>query len=213
MDMKPIIETLPLAIAAAFSPSGLLFVMLIMSGKKGKKGALLFNIGGIAFLTTVVIVFDLVIRIIGGGQKSSDPTVSCYIDIFLGILIVFITLRNIFKKSSKESKVLQLPLFVFGFVYMGINLSSLIPFIAADKTLLMSNLAPLPYFISVVVLIIVAMSLMLFPVIVEYMLPNRSQKVLAPIEKFMQKHGKILANGYFLLIAVYLIIRSIVQLL
>jgi len=212
MDMKPIIEALPLAVAAAFSPSGLLFVMLIMSGKKGKKGALLFNIGGIAFLTTLIIVFDLAFRVIGGGEKHVNPTISSYVDIAFGILIVFITARNIFKKKSKESKTPQLPLFVCGFVYMAINLSSLIPFIAATKTLLVSDIAPLPYIISVIILIIVTMSLMLFPVIVEYIIPKQSQKVLAPIEKFMQKHGKILANGYFLVIALYLIIKSIVQL-
>ncbi len=211
MDMKPIIEALPLAIAAAFSPSGLLFVMLIMSSKKGKKGALLFDIGGIAFLTAVVVIFDLLFNF-AGGQRHSDPTVSSYIDIALGILIVFITLRNILTKKKKESKELRLPLFICGFIYMAINLSSLIPFIAAAKTLFLSDIPLFPYIISIVILIIITMSLMLFPVIVEYIIPKQSQKVLAPIETFMQKHGTLLANGYFLIIALYLIIKSILQL-
>jgi hypothetical protein len=40
-------------------------------------------------------------------------------------------------------------------------------------------------------------------------MPKKSDVVMVPVKSFMAKHGSVIAKGYFLLIAAYLIFHGI----
>ena len=209
---KVFLEILPLALAATFSPSGLLFVTMILSGKENpKRHAILFLLGAIVFL--VVLGSFLLVTFKPAIEAASQPDRrSGYLDIAFGILIIiFIGQRLIFAKKKKPEKKKQRksPFLVLGFGFMIINTSTLIPFIAACKIISDGGLAAGEDLILLAFLIITTMFMISFPVIITALMPKKSDVVMVPVKSFMAKHGSVIAKGYFLLIAAYLIFHGI----
>ena len=212
---KTLIEILPLALAAAMSPSGLLLVFTILSGKKDpKRGSLAFVLGSMLFLIVlgllVMLTFNPAVK-----QANHPEKISAIIDIVLGSLILVVTGRSLLvkKKEKKASgKSRKRPYFVIGFFYMVVNTSTLIPFIAASKIIAENSLGPGGSVIAFVYLLVITMSLISLPVIMTFLLPAQSEKILGPLKSFMSRHGARIAQVFFLVIAVYLIARGVVDL-
>ncbi|MEI7690880.1 MAG: GAP family protein [bacterium] len=209
---KTFLQVLPLAIGATISPTGLLFVMMILSGKDNpKKKALSFILGATLFLTVLGIIIFFTAKPAIQATNRPDLT-SSIIDIVLGLLIVLIVIKSIFfkkKDKSTEVKKHKKPYPVIGFLYMFINVSTLIPFIAAIKIIAENKLAPLDDSSLVVVVILITMLMVAFPVIITYAMPKKSEAILGPVKGFMSKHGSTIANVYFMLMAIYLIYAGI----
>jgi len=207
-----LLKVLPLAIGATISPTGLLFVMMILSGKDSpKKKALSFILGATLFLIILGLIIFFTAK--PAIQSTNRPDVtSSIIDIVLGILIVLIVIKSVFfKKKDKQadSKKHKKPYSVIGFLYMFINVSTLIPFIAAIKIIAENKLAPLDDLSMVIAVILITMFMVAFPVIITYAMPKKSEAILGPINGFMSKHGSTIANVYFMLMAIYLIYAGI----
>lgn len=213
---KVFLEILPLALAATISPSGLLFVTLILSGKESpKRHAVLFLLGAITFL--IVLGSFLLVTFKPAIDAASQPDRrSGYLDIAFGLLIIiFIGQGLVFgkkKKPEKEEKKRKRPFLILGFGFMIINTSTLIPFIAACKIISDSDLPAAADLILLAFLILTTMLMISFPVIITVLMPKKSDVVMVPVKDFMQKHGSVIAKGYFLLIAAYLIFHGIREL-
>ena len=207
------LKVLPLAIGATISPTGLLFVMMILSGKgNSKKKALSFVIGATLFLVGLGLLIFFTYKPIVSNTAHPDD-VSSIINIVLGILIILIVIKSVFFKKKDEpvddSKKHDKPYSVLGFLYMLINVSTLIPFIAAIKIIAANKLQPWDDFSIVIAVIAITMLMVSFPVIISYAMPKESKKILDPVNAFMSKHGSQIANVYFLLMAVYLIFAGV----
>jgi threonine/homoserine/homoserine lactone efflux protein len=209
---KTFLEILPLAIAATFSPSGLLFVTMILSGKKSPvRHAVLFLLGAVAFLAVLGLVVMLTFKP-AVNSENHPGTVSSAIDIILGFLMILLIGHSFIsrkKQKQKRDKQRQRPFFIMGTGYMMINASSLIPFIAASKIIAENDHAfwdSLPLFLF---LILVTMLMVSFPVLVTILLPAKSERVMVPVKSFMSKHGSQIARAYFFLIGLYLILHGI----
>jgi len=211
---KTFLEILPLAIAATFSPSGLLFITMILSGKeKAQRHALLFLLGAVIFLLILgMVVMETYKSAIGDAAHPGDS--SGIIDILFGTMIILIITRSLIKKDKPQAepkKQKKRPFVVMGFLYMIINVSTLIPFIAACKIISENQLGfadSLPLFLF---LIAVTMLMISFPVIVTLTMPLKSEKVMGPVKSFMSKHGPRIAQVYFLAIGVYLIAHGVAR--
>jgi len=210
------LEILPLAIGAAFSPTGLLFVMMIISGKgNSKKSALGFVLGGTLFLTLLGLFLFFTAKPVVNSTNHPDLT-SSIIDICLGILILLIATKSFFFKKKPKTKAAQnknRPYPMIGFFYMAVNVSTLIPFIAAVKIISVNKLALWDNIAIFLVTVVIAMSMIAFPVVISYAMPKESQKILVPAGVFMAKNGTKLGNGFFALIAVYLIYHGVMGLM
>ncbi|MBI5871449.1 MAG: GAP family protein [Actinobacteria bacterium] len=212
---KVFLEILPLALAATISPSGLLFVTLILSGKENpKRHAILFLLGAITFL--IVLGSFLLVTFKPAIEAASQPDKrSGYLDIAFGVLIIiFIGQGLIFgkkKKPDKEKK-RKRPFLILGFGFMIINTSTLIPFIAACKIISDGGLPAAEDLILLAFLILTTMLMISFPVIITVLMPKKSDVVMVPVKNFMSKHGSVIAKSYFLLIAGYLIFHGIREL-
>lgn len=206
------LEILPLAIGAAISPTGLLFVMMILSGKdNSKKSALGFVLGGTLFLTILGLFIFFTAKPVVNSTDHPNVT-SSIIDIVLGILILGIVVKSVFfKKKNKtdDSKKKKRPYPIMGFLYMFINISTLIPFIAAVKIISMNKLVPWDGIAILLITILITMSMIAFPVVITYAMPHKSQKILGPVNSFMAKNGSKIGNVYFALMALYLIYHGI----
>lgn len=100
---KALLEILPLAIAATFSPSGLLFVTMILSGKdRPLKNTVVFLSGAILFLIAlgsfIIFAYNSAVT-----SKGHPGTFAGAIDILLGLLIIVVIGRSvIFRKKEKK---------------------------------------------------------------------------------------------------------------
>lgn len=213
---KTLLEVLPLAIGATISPTGLLFVMMILSGKDNpKKKALSFVLGSTLFLVVLGLLIFFTAKPVVNATGHPDIT-SSIIDIVLGGIIILIVIKSVFfknKNKKNENKKDKKPYPVMGFLYMFINISTLIPFIAAIKIVALNKLVPWDDISVVLIVILITMLMVAFPVILTYLMPKESQKVLGPVNIFMSKNGAKIANIYFLLMAVYLIYHGVRPLL
>lgn len=205
---KTLLEVLPLAIGAAISPTGLLFVMMILSGKgNSKKNALEFVLGSTLFLIGLGLLIFFTAKPVVNATAHPDA-ISSIIDIVLGVLIVLIVIKSVFfkkKDKKKNNEIDNKPYSLVGFLYMFVNISTLIPFIAAIKIIALNKLAPLDDISLVVMVIIITMLMVAFPVIISYLMPKKSEKILGPVNVFMSKNGAKIGNVYFLFMAFYLI--------
>jgi len=210
---RTFLAILPLAIGAAISPTGLLFVMMILSGKdNSKKSALGFVLGGTLFLTILGIFIFFTAKPVVNSTNHPNVT-SSIIDIVLSILILAIVVKSVFfKKKAKtdDPKKKKKPYPIMGFLYMFINISTLIPFIAAVKIISMNKLGPWDGIAILVVTILITMSMIAFPVVITYVMPNKSQTILGPVNRFMAKNGSKISNVYFALMAMYLIYHGVI---
>jgi len=209
-------EILPLAIGAAFSPTGLLFVMMILSGKENsKKGALGFVLGGTLLLTILGLFLFFTAQPIVNATRHPDIT-SSIIDIGLGILILLIVAMSFFFKKKPKIKAAnnkKRPYPIIGFFYMAINVSTLIPFIAAVKIISVNKLALWDNIAIFLMTVVITMSMIAFPVVISYAMPKESKKILDPMNAFMAKNGSKLGDAFFALIAVYLIYHGVMGLM
>ncbi|MHB0976450.1 MAG: GAP family protein [Candidatus Aquicultorales bacterium] len=209
---KTLLQVLPLAIAGTVSPTGLLFVMMILSGKDNpKKNALSFVIGSTIFLIVLALVVDFVYR--SAVRASNHPSLlSAFIDLGLGVLILAIVARSVFTKKKKKppsEHKRKIPYLFVGFAYMIINVSTLIPFIAANKIIADARLGLADDLALLAMLLAITMMMVAFPVIVTYTAPKSSERILGPVTAFMSKHGAQIANAYFALMAAYLIFKGL----
>lgn len=203
---------LPLALTAAISPTGLLLVMSILSGKESPvKKSRAFILGAFVFLIALGLLISLTFH--PAVQQTSNPgKTSAVIDIVLGLLILGVLVVSVFHKKKEKpakKKKRKRPYTLLGFGYMLVNYSTLIPYIAAAKIINDGDLGfweKLPLF---VILILITMSLVSLPVAVTWLFPEQSGRILGPVKTFMSRHGRMIANVFFLAMAIYLIVYGV----
>ncbi|MFA6001518.1 MAG: GAP family protein [Thermoleophilia bacterium] len=209
---KTLLEILPLALAATISPTGLLFVTMILTGKDHpKKNSVLFLCGSVIFLIVLSTVISLTYKTTVA-TASHPSTLSGVIDIVLGLLIIMVIGKAVIfgKKDKPAKKKRHRPYLVMGFLYMIINASTLIPYIAASKIITQNNIGLGNALLVFTVLILITMFMISFPVIITILLPGKSERVMKPVRSFMSRYGNQIAQAYFFLIAIYLIVHGIV---
>lgn len=204
-------QVLPLAIGASFSPSGLLLVIGILSSKgKPRRKALAFLLGS----TLLLLVAGLVVLLVLRSSVQASPRshrVSAIIDIALGLIIVMVVARSVLaKKTDKPVKrERKVPYGLVGFSFMLVNTSTLVLYIAAAKIIAEQGHGLPGSAILLTIIIVVTMSMIALPVLIAYALPQRSERMLKPVSSWLSKHGSQVANAYFMLMAIYLLVRGI----
>jgi len=212
---RTFLEILPLAIATTFNPSGLLFVIMILSGKvKPVRHAFTFLFGAATFLIVLGLFIMLTFKPAINSTNHPDA-LSSAIDIALGILVIVFIGRSFLVKAKpkKTGKASKRPFFIMGMGYMLINASSLIPFIAANKIISENGLGFAESLTIFAALIIIAMTMISFPVLIIVTMPGKSERIMGPVKTFMSKHGSQIARIYFFLMGIYLIAHGVRNLL
>ncbi|RJQ46373.1 MAG: hypothetical protein C4534_02785 [Gaiellales bacterium] len=207
-----LLEILPLALAASLSPTALGFEITILSGKgNGRRNSLLFVLGAALFLVVLGLLVMLVFRhtVI---PSDHHRKLSAWIDIVLGFSIILLVARSFLprkkkKKSGGSSR--RRPYLIVGFLFMAINTSTIIPFVAASKTIADARLPLLGAATLFAALVLMTVWMIAFPVVFSYAAPRSSGRALERMGAFMERHGSQLVRVFFLAAGVYLAVKGI----
>ena len=217
--LQTIIRILPLAIGATINPTGFLVVLMILSNKdRPSRKGLAFILGSTLTLVIIgTIIFATFRPAIQGAAPSYEKTISAVIDIVLGSLIIIVLAKEALSKKPKEQAEEKTkhkrPYFILGLGYMLIDFSSLIPYVGALKIIAEANLKTYGLLFVFLITLLITMSMLAIPVFLYLITPSRAAIIMAPIERFMNKHGKTIAVTVFAIMAIYLIAKGTIHLI
>ena len=210
-------QIIPLAFGAAVSPTALMGIILLLSiSKKPKISGMGYYAGSILMVLIVLCVGF----ILGNGVSSESPhpnPLLAAIDLILGVILLIMGIIRIFRpqKSPKHrfngehpdssSLLVFLKGLSFGFMMFFINFSTTLIVLEAGK-LIATAAVPITGKVTVsVILILITLLVCEVPLLIYFLLPSRSEKLLSKINVWMQKNGHILMGLVILAIGLYLI--------
>ncbi|MCE5213330.1 MAG: GAP family protein [Methanobacterium sp.] len=220
-----VIQIIPLAWAAAVSPTALSFFLIMMSlTNKPRLAGLSFYIGAIiVFFITVFIGILLGNSLTSSGH--TDPSTLAAIDMFLGALLVLLGIRNIFGKKSDNHggallKYLQVEdtasnlhkmkrYFTVGFLTFLINFSTAIFVLAAARQIGIADAGLVPAAAAIVVLLIITLVVIEVPLIFFLLLPKTGEKVMKPVNTWITNNGNYLVAAFLIIIGIYIVYNGL----
>lgn len=215
-------QTIPLALGAAVSPTALMGIILLLSISKNPK------ISGIGYYVGSIVLVLIVVAIgfiLGTGVSNATPhpnPLLAAIDLILGVILLIMGIIRIFRpqKSPKHrfngdhpdasGFMVFLKGVSFGFLMFLINFSTTIIVLEAGKIISTSTAPATGKGIATVILILITLLVCEIPLLIYFLLPERSERILSKINVWMQKNGHILMGIVILAIGLYLLwIRSV----
>lgn len=210
-------QIIPLAFGAAVSPTALMGIILLLSISKKPK------ISGMGYYAGSILMVLIVLGVgfvLGNGVSSESPhpnPLLAAIDLILGVILLVMGIIRTFRpqKSPKHrfngehpdssSILVFLKGLSFGFVMFFINFSTTLIVLEAGK-LISTAAVPITGKVTVsVILILITLLVCEVPLLIYFLLPSRSEKLLSKINVWMQKNGHILMGLVILAIGLYLI--------
>ncbi len=203
------LKVLPLALASAVSP-GSLAIALVILGRPGhpRLSAFAYLLGA----TVVTIVFTILGLLLASGSVSAaGPHTHAQIDAVLGSLLLVLGVAALAMKPSKDhaafsglsaqSEPRQLATFAFtGLLVMGLNVSSLVPFLAAVRTVGKAAVSDEVKILALSIAWLLLLLPMILPLVVYLVAPRAAAKILAPISAVATKYGRFLVAAICLIL-------------
>ena len=219
-----LLQVLPLAIAAAVSPTVFAAAVLILSSPyhpKTKAMAMLAG-GAVPFIVIGLGLIRLFQRLQVRLPPFRIPVLSARLDIAFGLVLIAVAIRLLLKMptvaergSSQAAGAARSPdahvlrFFAFGVWSMGTDLTTIALFVPAAHAIAGASV-PVVGKIAVFVLVVaVILTPILAPLIVAFVAPDDVERVLVPIGGFARKHTR---DAVLVLVAVfgaYLLTRGV----
>jgi hypothetical protein len=210
-------QIIPLAFGAAVSPTALMGIILLLSISKRPK------ISGIGYYAGSILMVVIVLGVgfvLGNGVSSATPhpnPLLAAIDLILGVILFVMGIIRIFRpqKSPRQrfngehpdssSLSVFLKGLSFGFVMFFINFSTTLIVLEAGKLIATASAPITGKVIVSLILILITLLVCEVPLLIYFLLPGRSDKILSKINVWMQKNGHILMGLVILAIGLYLL--------
>ena len=202
-------KVIPLAIAAAINPTGILVLMALLA--TAKRAGLFLCLGFCA----VFIGFGAVVLGFGLRLDLKPSTTSAIIDIVAAVLIAYLGWRALRKKPKPEDeKKTKKPMgaaegFAAGAALAASDFSSIIPYLVALKEMAISGVSKLDAWLALIVFLLIMLAPMVVPTALVFAAPSTADKVLGPVRRVLQKHGNTIIAVVCFVIAVYLAEKGI----
>jgi len=210
-------QTIPLAFGAAVSPTALMGIILLLSISKNPKiSGMGYYVGSII----LVLIVTVIGFILGTGLSTATPhpnPILAAFDLILGAVLLLLGIMRIFRPqkspkhrfSGEHPEASGLVVFVkgmsFGFVMFLINFSTSIIVLEAGK-IISTSLAPTSgKALAIVILVLITLLVCEIPLLIYFLLPQSSERILSKINVWMQKNGHILMGLVILAIGLYLL--------
>ncbi len=215
-------DILPLALGAAVSPTVLIGIILILSvADRPKLSGIAFYIGAIIILLIVVAAGILLGK--GAAVAASKPpsAASAYFDLALGIALILFGMRKVFKKGdstpdeskfggkSKSAGSDFIKYMILGLGMFTINFTTTVLVFAAGKDIGISGAGFIDQIIIVIILTIITLLVVEIPLLIYFAMPERSEKILKPVNLWMQKNSRYLMAAVIFLFGIYLMVKGI----
>ena len=206
-----ILKILPLAVAAAINPTGILVVRARLA--TAKRTALLLTAGFCA----AFIAFGVVVLALGLRLALKPSTTSAVIDLVAAAVIAYLGVRSLRKKkpagdddpAKKHRHLGPGAAFGAGLALAAIDFSSIIPYLVALKDMVVADAGSVAAWTALVVFLAICLFPMAAPVALAYVAPATAQHVLDPLRRSLQKHGQTIIAVVCFVLAAYLVVKGV----
>lgn len=215
---------MPLAWAAAVSPTALSLFLIMMSMTEERK------LAGFSFYFGAIVVLLLTFFIgflMGNALHNSgngNPTTIASIDLFLGAILVLLGIRSAFSKDHKKNSSLLDYLkidinatkfhkfrryFTVGLLTFLINFSTAIFVLAAGRQVGVAKAGLWPDITALLILTIITLIVVEIPLILFLAFPKQAEKVVKPMNKWLSKHSNWVMASFCLIIGLFVIYNGL----
>jgi threonine/homoserine/homoserine lactone efflux protein len=219
--------TIPLSWAAAVSPVTLsVFLIMVSMSKNPKLAGFSFYIGAIVVLLVSVFIGIFLGQKLDAAGATNQVTMAS-IDIFLGAVLFLLGLRNLVSKDESKSnhilKFVQINedasvlykfsrYFLIGVIAFLMNFSTAIFVLAVGRVIGVSHQSFGNDFISIILLIIIALVIIEIPLLFFIVAPKSAEKMTKPIDDWITKHSSLVTGLFCLIIGAYVVYAGIQKL-
>jgi hypothetical protein len=203
------IKVLPLALASAVSPASLAVSLVILGGKNQPRlKAFAYLLGG-AVVAVAITILGLVLA--DGATHVAGPHAHSIIDAVLGSLLLVLGIVALAIKPGKNGKALsgvdsqsetrQLATCgLMGLLAMGLNVSSLVPFLAAVRDVGKAVVSFEVKGVALGVCWTLLLLPMILPLVIYLVAPKAAARILTPISIVATKYGRYLVAAICLIL-------------
>jgi threonine/homoserine/homoserine lactone efflux protein len=201
-------KVVPLALAAAVNPAGILVLIALLA--TAKRSALFLCAG----FCVVFVGFGVIVLALGLRLELRPSTTSAIIDLVGAVLIAYLGVRSLRKHPQTADAKTKRPLgpaagLAAGLALAATDFSSVIPYLVALKEIALSGVPAADAWVALTIFLIICLTPMVAPVVLAYAAPTASAKVLDPLRRVLTKHGNTIIAVVCFVIAVYLAVKGI----
>ncbi|HEV2971380.1 MAG TPA: GAP family protein [Pirellulales bacterium] len=202
-------KVLPLALASAVSPASLAVSLVLLGGKiRPRMKAFAYLLGG-ALVALAFTLFGLLLA--SGPSPATGPHAHAVIDAVLGSLLLALSVVALAIKPSKDGRDLsgldsqserrQLgTCALMGLLAMGLNVSSLVPFLAAVREVGRAVVSMEVKGIALGVAWLLLLLPMILPLVIYLIAPKAAARILTPVSIAATKYGRYLVAAICLIL-------------
>jgi len=200
-------KIVPLAIAAAINPTGILVLVALLA--TSKRTGLAYCIGFCATFAG----FGAVVLALGLRLQLKPSATTSIVDLVAALLIAYLGVRALRKEPKPEGEKRR-ALGAAGGLAAGVGLaasdfSSVIPYLVALKEMMISGLGSADVWTALVVFLAITLAPLIVPVALSYAAPRTADRVLGPLRRVLTKHGQKIIAVVCFVIAAYLAVKGV----
>jgi hypothetical protein len=216
-----LLTILPLALGAAVSPTVLVGIILILSiSDRPKLSGIAFYIGAISLLLIVVVAGMILGKGVAVASGRPPSMTSAYIDLAIGIFLILLGIRRVIKKGdgldtskflgkSKSAGSEFMKNMILGVGIFAVNFTTTVLVFAAGKDIGLSSAGFADKLTVIFILTIITLLVIEIPLLVYFAMPDRSEKILEPLNVWMQNNTRYLMAAVMFAFGIYLSIKGI----
>lgn len=220
-----LLEIVPIALAAAISPTSFALIIVLLSiSKRPKTSGTGFLVGS----AMVIFVAALLGMIAAEGvllTRAEPGPLKIWIDLFLGIIVIYYGFKILLTKNACfEDKELELPnnnksatseflsslVFAMGLFALNFITTALV-FLGGSK-IAAAGLGWLGTIISLFVLMAITLSMVALPVLIYFLVPKKADNILFKLNQWIKKNGHYLTAILILLLGFYFLLNGLEEL-
>jgi len=213
-------RVIPLALGAAVSPAVLTVGVLILSSpRRPVARGVAFAAGTITVLLGLTALGLLVLdRFNAHHPSATQRAVTDAVDVTLGIVLLALALRTVLRgrdptvesapRSPRDQGGLATS-YGLGIVMMVTNLSTIVLYLAAVKTIGRADVSDADQAVALVVAVMITSLPATVPLLLRVVVPGPSQRTLANLDGVMTRHRRAIVVTVEVIFGVYLVVKGI----
>lgn len=198
-------------LGASVSPIAVMVLIAVMAHKNAGKNSLSFILG---YTATLIAIGIAGVSIFHASSVKASKTHG-YIDLLLGIVCFALIAYTVSQKSDrKETKKIKddinpLKAITLGSICMFSNPSTYVIYISGLHIIGATKLKVTDSLLSLTLLTLVTLSTIAAPIIIYFVFPQKSEKMLDALKKWLLQHKRTIGIAVLVLIGSYLSIKGI----
>lgn len=212
-------KVVPLSVGAAFSPTVLALLLVVLTGRRSVARATSFLVGLLLVFAGLTILGLALSHSTHPSTSRADVTRA--IDLLAGVLLVLLALGTVLRGLLKEPGVPSdeppkpthdpglISAFLLGVVIMTTNFSTILLYLPAMRAISAARVADSDKVVAVAVTVLIT----LLPVLVVYLLavcvPKYSKPLLDRMHGFINRHQRTIGIAVEVVFGVYLVVKGL----